>query len=84
MSKNLYNNIKKLKKIEIRNNEEIEIYNEEGQKLTEDETTKEIKRYWQTIYQKHENKIDEIWNEATKREYIVIFNGPGNEENNEE
>ena len=83
-SKKLYDNIKKLQRREIKKDVKIEIYNNDGQKMNGEQAEKEIKNYWETIYQKHENKISTVWNETTKREYIANFNETGREENIEE
>lgn len=49
------------------------VYDNEGNKLNEKEAEKNFDDYWKTIYQKHSNKIDEIWNRHLKSKYIEEY-----------
>ena len=63
----MWENIRKLKGENIQR--ESAMYNEQGQKLNEEERRKEMKQYWQNIYGKHENGIEEEWCDAEKDNY---------------
>ncbi|XP_068240801.1 golgin subfamily A member 6-like protein 22 [Palaemon carinicauda] len=47
----------------------IQLYEEQGSKLNKEKTKEELVKYWKTIYYKHENKIDSVWNEEKRIEY---------------
>ena len=51
--------------------ENIQLYNNEVKKLDETEAGNELIRFWETVYQKHENKIDEVWGIQQKEEYEI-------------
>ena len=69
-NRKLWLNIKKLK--EINNTErEIRLCGDDGKLLNEVEERKQLRETWKQIYQKHENKIDEEWNEGMRNEYRV-------------
>lgn len=72
-SKNMWKHINKLRQNKERNTEELCIYNEQGQMLTEAEKATEIINYWSTIYKKHENDINLIWNNEARIRYIDKF-----------
>ena len=63
----MWENIRKLKGVNTQR--ESAMYNEQGQKLNEEEKRKEMKQYWQTIYGKHENGIKKEWCDAEKDNY---------------
>ena len=64
----LWENINMLKGKETHKKEEIEIYRE-GKKLSPKETEEEITRYWKSIYNKNENRMQTVWNAEKKAEY---------------
>ena len=50
--------------------EEIQIYNEEGRKLSKKETEEQLENFWgKRIYKMHENKVREVWNEEERIKY---------------
>ena len=57
----IWDNIRRLR--DKREDKQIELYNENGEKIEETEVEKELKQYWEGIYQKHENKINDSWNQ---------------------
>ena len=42
---------------------ELRIYDEDGKELEEIEAKEKIERFWKQIYQTHQNKIKEYWNQ---------------------
>ncbi|MEL6606481.1 MAG: reverse transcriptase family protein, partial [Cyanobacteria bacterium J06614_10] len=61
--------------------EELSIYNEEGIKLNKEEMITEVKKFWgDKIYNMHENKINEVWNEQIKETYEQEIQVSENEE----
>lgn len=67
-SKKLWENIDSLKGKEIKSKEAI-LYNEEGTKLESEEAKEKLLEFWGQIYGKHENKIEEEWNEEIAKKY---------------
>lgn len=66
--KKLWGYINKLKgEKNIQNDQEV--YDETGEKLNNNEKTSKLKNFWEGIYQQHENKTKETWNESTRQEY---------------
>ena len=61
----------KLWKKGIKGKEDLIIYGNEGQKLTEKKANEKVEEYWSSIYRKYENGSGEIWNEETKREFSL-------------
>ena len=57
----VWDNIRRLR--DKKEDKQIELYNDKGEKLEETEVEKELKQYWEGIYQKHKNNIDNIWNQ---------------------
>ena len=68
-NKKKWDNINKLRGTR-RKNEDFDIYDEDGNKLEKEQTTKEIVNFWERIYKKHENRIEEHWNKSIKERYI--------------
>ena len=52
---------------------EVYLYDGEGEKLASDKSKEVFINYWTSIYKKHENKINEIWNEERKMNYILEY-----------
>ena len=51
-------------------NEDIQIYNDDGIKMSKSETEKEIGKFWgEKIYKMHENRINEVWGEDERKSY---------------
>ena len=73
-STKLWDNINKLRNINNKKNENIEIYNDEGEKLSKEEAKEDITKYWGTIYKRHENKIETVWDEQSRKEYMYMQN----------
>ena len=63
----MWENIKKLKGVSTKR--ESVMYNDQGQKLSEEEKSAEIKHYWQGIYCKHPNEIENEWNDQQRLNY---------------
>lgn len=66
-SKKLWENIKKLRGDEQKSKANIEIYNENGNRITEIQN--ELETFWKTVYQKQVNDTNEIWNNEIKTNY---------------
>ena len=67
-SRNLFLNIKKLKGDDLNRSNKLDIF-KNGAIIDEEKTTEEIKTYWGKIYEMHENKINNNWNDETKEKY---------------
>ena len=63
--KELWNNIRKISGKEVKK-KELKIYDEDGKELEEIEAKEKIERFWKQIYQTHQNKIEEYWNQEEK------------------
>ena len=57
----MWENIKELRGIESKRDRELKVYNNEGKELTGIEKEKEIREFWEGIFRKHKNRIEEIW-----------------------
>jgi len=66
--KKVWDCIKKLQGKEIKK-EELRLYSESGEALQADEERQQLRRTWEDIYRKSENKIDEYWNSRIKVNY---------------
>ena len=66
----VWDNIKLLRGQGSRGEEDIGIYDQEGNKLGKETAEIEVERYWGSIYMKHENKIAMVWNEEEKQSYL--------------
>ena len=64
--KEMWNMIYKLKGEKVKKKDEMKIYNEEGEEMENIECQEEMTRYWQGIYTKNGNRMDEVWNEEKK------------------
>ena len=67
--KDMWKMINKLKGGRIEKKDILKLYTEEGVEIDEINGQEEIKRFWQGIYNMHENKMEEVWNETKKIEY---------------
>lgn len=67
-SRKLWENIDALRNKE-RKEENIQLYDTEGNKLEQVAAEKKLEEYWKGIYEKHENRIDIVWNTEEKEEY---------------
>ena len=63
-------NIRKISGKEVKN-KELGIYDEDGKELEEMEAEERIERFWKQIYQTHQNKINEYWNQEEKDMYEI-------------
>ena len=79
--KEMWNMIYKLKGEKVKKKDEMKIYNEEGEEMENIECQEEMTRYWQGIYTKNGNRMDEVWNEEKKREYENIVRETREREN---
>lgn len=68
-SKALWENITKLRGKPIEKITETHLFTEEGNQMEEEEEKEAFLNFWEKVYQKHENKIDTIWNEESRRRY---------------
>ena len=66
--KELWKNIRKISGKEVKK-KELRIYDEDGKELEEIEAKEKIERFWKQIYQTHQNKIEEYWNQEEKETY---------------
>ena len=71
-SKKVWNEINKLKGNKHKETKEQILYNEDGQKLSQEEASATIEKHWEKIYKKQENKIRMVWTEH-KEEYISKY-----------
>ena len=62
-SKKMWEEINKLKNRNTRTEKDLQLYDDEGRKLDTEEARRSIERYWSGIYQKHRNKVSEVWEE---------------------
>lgn len=70
IGKNMWKYIKMLKNINKDNkNEDRSLYDENGIEFGEKEAGKALVDFWEGIYQKYRNDIDDIWNQTAKQEY---------------
>ena len=63
-------NIRKISGNEV-NKKEVRIYNEDGKELEEIEAEERIERFWKQMYQTHQNRINEYWNQEEKETYEI-------------
>ena len=70
-SKKLWQHIKKLKGEPLEEKREIMIYDENGVKLKDEDIPEKIESFWKQVYQRHDNKIDEIWNQEQQKKYEI-------------
>ena len=63
----MWENIRKLKGETKKR--DTEMYSDTGEKLNEEEQRAEIKQYWTEIYCKHDNHIENSWNDNQKELY---------------
>ena len=49
----------------------VENYDEDGKELEEIEAEERIERFWKQIYQTHQNKINEYWNQEERETYEI-------------
>ena len=68
--KEIWKNIRKISGKEVKKNE-MGIYNEDGKELEEIEAEERMERFWKQIYQTHQNKINEYWNQEEKETYEI-------------
>ena len=68
--KELWKNIRKISGKEVKK-KELRIYDEDGKELEEIEGKVKIERFWKQIYQTHQNKINEHWNQEEKETYEI-------------
>ena len=68
-SRNIWNHMKELKGSVLDKKKEIEIHDENGNKLGEVEMVDEMKTFWKTVYQCRTNGTIEIWNTEARNEY---------------
>ena len=73
-SNKLWDNINKLRSKNRRQGTSLTLYDEEGRVLEKEELGEKIVEFWTQMYQKHENKIEEIWSENNKLRYIAELN----------
>ena len=90
-SKNLFDNIRKLKGEYKCYDEELEVYDITGKFIVDDQVSNHIINYWENVQKQYENKIPEIWSIETREMYkgnlfsikeygkeIIMFKGPAN------
>lgn len=65
----LWENIDMLRNNNKKREESVQIYNEQGEILEIEEAKGELIKFWEGIYGRHENNIDNEWNEEKKKEY---------------
>ena len=85
--KELWKNIRKISGKEVKKKRTENIYDEDGKELEEIEAKEKIERYWKQIYQTHQNKINEYWNQEEKETYEIEMERieeQGREETNED
>ena len=68
-NRKLWEHIKCLKGDKAKKKEETKIYDQTGEELKNERLEEELHTFWTAIYQRHTNKIQEIWNAGSKREY---------------
>ena len=68
--KELWKNIRKISGKEVKK-KELRIFDEDGKELQEIEAKEKIERLWKQIYQTHQNKINEYWNQEEKETYEI-------------
>ena len=79
--KKLWDNIDRLRG-KPKTRKQCKLYNEKGEHLKKDEAEEEIKEFWTNIYKKHENNIEDVWNEETKKEYSKMIERENSEKDN--
>ena len=61
--------MKKLQGKTLMKKSEVILHTPQGRKVEKDDIETELQGVWRPIYQKRENKIDEVWNPDIKRHY---------------
>ena len=69
-SRALWENINKLKNTPREKIQTLHLFSENGIMLQGDEEKESLVSFWEEIYQKHENKICETWDDNTRAKYI--------------
>ena len=65
----VWENIKRLKGEPTKKETNVQIHNDNGEVLNEEERRNAVKEFWTNIYQKHENRIKEEWSEEEQYKY---------------
>ncbi|KAK4328188.1 hypothetical protein Pmani_001395 [Petrolisthes manimaculis] len=73
-SKKMWTNINKLRKKDTAERQDIILYNEEGEVLTDDAAKQELETYWNGIYKAHENNVPHTWNQNARDQYMTQDN----------
>ena len=68
-SKALWENISKLRGKPVAKHTEIHLFTEEGKPMEEQDENAFLD-FWEKVYQKHDNRIDVVWNRETRQRYI--------------
>ena len=68
-SKKLWENIDILRNDKKEDPRLIVLYKENGETIELSDTPEELENKWKTVYQKHENKIAEVWNPNVRLQY---------------
>ena len=69
-SKALWENISKLRGKPVAKHTEIHLFTEEGKPMEEQDEENAFLDFWEKVYQKHDNRIDVVWNRETRQRYI--------------
>lgn len=67
-NKKIWEQIDKLRK-KPKREKTLQVYDEQGNRLNNEEGSRKMKEFWQNIYQMQRNSMGDIWNEETKVEY---------------
>ena len=73
-SKNMWQHMNTLRKLNKNDKKEIKIYKENGEEVDQNQLGTELKNNWLPIYQAWENNIESAWNEREKEKYIEETN----------
>ena len=73
-SKKLWENIHLLKNNKKKDFAKITLVDENGNPIDIMDVPKKLQNSWQAIYQKHDNKIPEVWNDNMSRQYREKLN----------
>ena len=73
-SKNLWQHVNTLKKLDKNTKKEIKLYKEDGEKIEEQNIGAELKDKWIPVYQSSENNIESVWNNQEKERYTEETN----------
>ena len=66
-NRNLWENINELRGKQTNKKGNVKIYNKEGIELEGDMKAREIKDFWKGIYNKHNNRIEEVWTNMDRK-----------------